>query len=118
MITKLGKELRKLRIDRGLRLYDMAESIGISTAMLSAVETGRKAAPDDLVNRLAKKYKEVASRQADLERLADMTKKEVRMALDSRENATELAVAFARRFRELTDEQIVQVKEVLDAQKR
>lgn len=114
MATKLGKELRKLRIDRGLRLYDMAKEIGLSTAMLSAVETGRKAAPADLIDRLAAHYSEVAARRDELQQLADLTKKEVRMALDERENATELAVAFARRFSQLTDQQIGQMRDVLE----
>lgn len=114
MVTKLGKELRKLRIDRGLRLYDMAKVIDISTAMLSAVETGRKAAPDGLIDRLASHYPEVMARRDALQQLADLTKKEVRMTLDERENATELAVAFARNFSQLTDQQIGQMKLLLE----
>lgn len=113
-VTKLGKELRKIRIDQGLRLYDMAKTIGISAAMLSAVETNRKAAPNDLIERLARHYEVIKLRQTDFERLADLTKKEVRMSLNQRENATELAVAFARRFNKLTDEQIAQITDVLE----
>jgi transcriptional regulator with XRE-family HTH domain len=34
MLTALGKELRKLRIDDGVNMAEMAKALGISTAML------------------------------------------------------------------------------------
>ena len=49
MLTPFGIALRKLRVEKGLRLFDLAEKLGQSTAFLSAVETGRKPIPDGLV---------------------------------------------------------------------
>lgn len=51
-ITRFGKELRKHRIDREEKLKDMAEKLGVSAGYLSAIETGAKRAPDDLVNKV------------------------------------------------------------------
>ncbi|MCF6273715.1 MAG: helix-turn-helix domain-containing protein [Rhodobacteraceae bacterium] len=45
MITDLGKELRKLRIEKDERLYDMSKRIGKSSAFISAVERGDKNPP-------------------------------------------------------------------------
>jgi len=45
MITELGKELRKIRIDKDERLLDMADRLGKSAAFISAVETGKKSPP-------------------------------------------------------------------------
>lgn len=45
-ITGVGNALRKCRADQGKRLVDMAMDLGVSVAMLSAVETGRKPMPD------------------------------------------------------------------------
>ncbi|MCE1192056.1 MAG: helix-turn-helix domain-containing protein [Acidovorax sp.] len=113
-MTNFGKELRKIRLDLGITLFDMASAIGISSAMLSSVETGRKAAPDDLVERLANVYAEVRNQKEKFTRLADQTKKEVRLTLDSREDASELAVAFARNFGQLSQTQISQMMAVFD----
>lgn len=56
MLTEFGKTLRKLRIDKGLLLKDMAGALSISPAYLSAVETGKKAIPEDFVGRIAKLF--------------------------------------------------------------
>ena len=50
--TGFGVLLRKHRLDRGETLYAMAKAVGVSSSFLSAVETGQKAAPDELVNKL------------------------------------------------------------------
>lgn len=113
-MTNFGKELRKIRLDLGITLFDMASAIKISSAMLSSVETGRKAAPDDLVGRLANVYVEVREQKQKFTQLADQTKKEVRLTLDAREDATELAVAFARNFNQLSGTEIGQLMAVFD----
>ena len=43
--TALGKFLRKLRVDRDERLYDMAENVGVSSAFLSGVENAIRRLP-------------------------------------------------------------------------
>ena len=45
MITPIGKFLRKLRIDTGEILKDMAEKLHVSPSFLSAVENGKKKMP-------------------------------------------------------------------------
>lgn len=42
MLTKFGIEVRKLRIDRSMKLADMASGLGVTSAYLSAVENGKK----------------------------------------------------------------------------
>ena len=54
--TALGKELRKLRIDREERLLDMAANLDISVAFLSAVESGRKEPPVTFAERVVARY--------------------------------------------------------------
>uniref|UniRef100_E6VH72 Helix-turn-helix domain protein n=1 Tax=Rhodopseudomonas palustris (strain DX-1) TaxID=652103 RepID=E6VH72_RHOPX len=53
MLNPLGKALRKLRIDRGWLLKDMAQGIGVATSFLSGIETGRKAVPAGFVEKIA-----------------------------------------------------------------
>lgn len=45
-----GKELRKIRKDSGESLHDAAARLGIDICELSAIELGRKAAPESLLN--------------------------------------------------------------------
>jgi transcriptional regulator with XRE-family HTH domain len=45
MLTQLGIFLRKLRLDRGEILKDMAIKLNVSSSFLSAVENGKKRIP-------------------------------------------------------------------------
>ncbi len=112
-LTELGKELRKIRLDRHEVLFDMAGKIGISTAMLSAVETGSKPAPEAFVSRLASCYEEIAQEQERFEELADLTKTQVKLKLEGDEKTTTLMVAFARSVNELNNADIEAMLEVL-----
>ena len=46
MLDKFGTLVRDIRITRSLLLYDMAKTLDISPAELSAIECGRKPVPD------------------------------------------------------------------------
>ena len=56
MVTELGKFLRKLRIEKGELLYDMAQTLGVSSAFLSKVENGKKKPPMKWKEIIAQKY--------------------------------------------------------------
>ncbi|WP_309460957.1 helix-turn-helix transcriptional regulator [Escherichia coli] len=45
MVTSFGKTLRKMRIDRGMVLKNMADLLGVSSAYLSAIELGKSEPP-------------------------------------------------------------------------
>ena len=45
-LDAFGKSVRGVRLARGLLLYDMAKTLDISSAELSAIECGRKPVPD------------------------------------------------------------------------
>lgn len=45
MLTNFGKFCRKLRIDNGELLYDMAKHLNVSSAFLSKVENGKSKPP-------------------------------------------------------------------------
>lgn len=106
MLTALGKDLRKLRIDHGLNMLDMADALKMSTAMLSAVETGRKRVPGDFVDRLIRAYPDLAARSAQLEALVNLANREVRLSLEeATEEDAQLVTELARRFSDLSDVQ-------------
>ena len=114
MTTQLGKELKKLRIDLGINLMEMSKLVGISSAFLSAIETGRKRVPDNFLSILASKFPAVASNRTKFETLINQARNEVRVSLDnaSFEDA-ELATALARRFGNLSQEEKMQISNIL-----
>jgi Zn-dependent peptidase ImmA (M78 family)/transcriptional regulator with XRE-family HTH domain len=96
-LTPFGRELRKLRVDRHLRLYDLGEKLGgVSAAFLSAIETGRKPIPDGFVGKLARALDLSASEVKELRRAKDRTRREVPVDKNN-EDERELIAAFARR---------------------
>lgn len=45
MITSFGERIRELRAQKGVTMQQMAQSLGVSSAYLSALESGRRGAP-------------------------------------------------------------------------
>jgi transcriptional regulator with XRE-family HTH domain len=93
-LTPFGIALRKLRIDHEMRLFDLAEKLGKSTAMLSAIETGRKPIPDGFVVAVSRAMDLTTDELRALRSAKDKTLKEVRvdhLASDQREMIAVLA---------------------------
>ena len=55
-LTELGKFLRKLRIDNGELLKDMAIKLNVTPSFLSMVETGRRSIPKKWEEEIEKIY--------------------------------------------------------------
>jgi transcriptional regulator with XRE-family HTH domain len=103
MLTELGKTLRKLRIDGGLNMAVMAEAMGFSTAMLSAIETGRKRVPGDFIDRLERAYPDLVKQRTQYEALINLANREVRVSLeDASQDDALLVTELARRFSDLS----------------
>lgn len=106
-LTKLGKELRKLRLDRGITLFEMASALDVSSSLLSSVETGKKPATKALMDKLAVTYPEIEANRAFFFALAEETHKEVRIRLENdTPQAKELALVFARNFNTLASSDV------------
>ena len=58
MVTPYGKHIRKIRIDRDMKMTQMAELMGVSKAYISSVENGRR--------RITEKYQELSERALNL----------------------------------------------------
>lgn len=66
MLTEFGKILRKLRVDHDERMIDMAKRINRSQGFLSAIERGRKPAPDGFDDVIIKEYGLTGSQVDDI----------------------------------------------------
>ncbi len=105
-LTPLGKFLRKLRIDRGEILKNMAEKLNVTVSFLSAVETGRKAMPPKWNADICRAYRLAGSDEDAFTKAVAETAPLVEMNLRNlpAESRT-LAVEFARRIDEFSPAQ-------------
>ncbi len=118
MLTSIGRFLRKLRIENGEILKDMAEALGVSSAFLSAVENGKKKMPESWIEKLTATYS-----------FSDDQTEELRAAVIDTNNAVELdlqnttpsnralAISFAREFDSLDEETSKKIFEILQRRK-
>lgn len=112
-MTLLGRILRTLRIERNELLYDMAQKLGVSPAFLSSVETGKKAVPLDWPTKLAKLYNLDPQKTSEIVNAANEVTKQVRLAVsDVNRGKRDLALSFARRFEEMTEEEVAAIQSV------
>ena len=101
-LSQFGKELRKHRVEIGVRLNTLAKEIGVSSSFLSAVETGAKSPSIALVD-----LKLSDADVRTLHELAARDRKSVSVDLEHADtDSRALATAFARKFNSLSQEQI------------
>lgn len=114
MLTYIGKFLRKLRIDNGEILKDMAEKLGVSSAFLSAVENGKKKMPDSWPKKLKDIYSFSKEQEEELQKAIIDTNDMVEIHLqDASASNRNLAISFAREFPSLDDETSEKILDML-----
>ena len=116
-LTELGKFLRIFRIEKGLSLREMAHCVGVSASMLSAVETGKKNAPISLIDNIYDymcKYKySIDYRDFTCIARFSMDRVVIKLRDLTSENAS-LSVDFAGKIKELDEESLREISEILD----
>lgn len=118
MCTILGTFLRRLRLQHGERLKDMADNLHVSSAFLSAVENGKKKMPDSWYNKLASLYGLSDEQQEDLRTAVIESGETVALNIkDISSSNRELALCFARHFDSLDEETSKQIFALLKRKK-
>lgn len=112
MTTEIGKELRKLRIDRDERLLDMSERLDRSSAFISAVERGTKTPPNGFEELVIKAYQLAGDAAATMRRAADRSRKAFTVEAQSA-LARDTAGLMARRMNSLSDDDLKSIFEIL-----
>ncbi|ENZ77831.1 MULTISPECIES: helix-turn-helix domain-containing protein [Ralstonia] len=94
-LTPFGKAVRKARLDAEVTLSDMAAALDVTSAFLSALETGRKKIPPQLAERVEAYFDKQGVHTEKLQPLADVSNKSV--SLDGLSPQHQMMVAgFAR----------------------
>jgi transcriptional regulator with XRE-family HTH domain len=111
-LTPFGIAIRKLRLDKGMRLLDLAALLRKSAAYVSAIETGRKPIPDGYVLEVARAMNLSTNELSVIRKAADRSRKTVaieRLPEDQRE----LVAAFARRIDKVPPEIMSELKKTI-----
>lgn len=99
MLTPFGKAIRKIRIDHAVTLKDVADLVGVSSAYLSGIETGRKPLTSDFVEKLLNVWNVEPAEESALVAAAAQHISEVRINPEGKSSAEmEVAMMFARKF--------------------
>lgn len=115
MLTSLGKFLRKLRIDEGEILRDMAAKLDVTVSFLSAVENGKKRMPSLWNGKICELYHLNPSQKEAFTAAIAETEEVLQMNFAGVDQGRrELAVSFARRFSEIDDTQAETIRRILE----
>ena len=114
MLTKFGKEMRKLRIDAHMTIAKMAEKIDMCAATISLIERGNHNINPKVLNKILSVFDLPESRKEHLKRLAYESNKSITIDLsNSHDKSKELVATFATRFEALNEDDIRQIMEIL-----
>ena len=114
MITSVGRFLRKLRIDNGEILRDMADKLKVSSAFLSAVENGKKKVPEAWIPKLEELYSLTSEQMEELRAAIVESSDTVEINIHNASIPNrQLAVSFARQFDTLDEETAKKLFDIL-----
>lgn len=104
MLTNFGKFCRKLRIDRGELLYDMAKRLHVSSAFLSKVENGKSKPPTEWEAVLSSEYGLTKEQQEELSECIDEARRREVIDISAlRQDDKDMMFAFARKLNAMGD---------------
>lgn len=115
MLTNFGKFCRKLRIDNGKLLLDMARELGVSSAFLSKVENGKAKPPVEWNAVISNNYNLTEGQKRELAILieGERSKKTVKIP-DISEDDSELMLAFARKLGSMSESDKINLRKKFD----
>ena len=112
-MTKFGIFVRKLRLDKGIRLRDMAKDLGISPAYLSAMETGHKDIPDSLADKISSVYNLSIEQIKELKHSIILSKQKICITTGQIAWKNEIVSKLREKLDNLSEEQQFKIIEVL-----
>lgn len=115
MKGRLAKFLRKLRIENDEYLKDMALKTGVSISFLSAVENETKKITESLIKKIVDSYKLTEAQEEELRIASIEANNETTIYLDKlNDSQIELAYKFARRIKNIDEDTLLKIKNILE----
>lgn len=114
-LTPFGKAVRKYRVDSGETQMEVAEALGVSIAFWSAIETGKKNVPPDLLQKVISHFEILGDEAEKLQMLSWVSQRDVKINMQNMsDRSRELVVGFARKFSSLDEEKQQKLRDLLD----
>ena len=117
-ISEYGEFLKHLRIDRREMLKNMAGKLGLNSSYLSAIESGNRDIPPDLTDKICNAYGLSVEQRNELkgaELKTDRKLVQIDMEkINSNLLAKEVVLDFAGKAASLTDNQLEEIKKILN----
>lgn len=111
MLTQLGIFFRKLRLDSGEIMKEMADKLNVSASFLSAVENGKKKMPDSWYKCIINLYDLDKDKQNELMQAIEESQKFIEINLeDLSVDKKRLAFSFARELQNMGKEDVDKMK--------
>lgn len=111
MLTKFGKTLRIIRLERNEKLKDMAGKLKITPSYLSSVENGKKPITKEFVDRIFSFYDFNGEEKDKIEEAYVKTSHSITIFFDDKEE--ELCILFYKNFYNLSKKQKKEIKKIL-----
>lgn len=114
MLTRFGKFCRKLRIDKGELLKDMADKLNVTPSYLSAVENGKRNIPNEWIYQLSDLYSLNDIDRLEIKKAAEESQQNIKIDLKSYNGEDRnLMMALAREFKDFDEETKDSLKQML-----
>lgn len=119
MVTGYGKILRKIRIDEGEVLGDMAKRLKISIAYLSSIENGDRNLPKNFTTKIVNEYSLKRNVRIQLEKAEEEYVRETKISFKSVSPIKrQTALIFARTFNNMNDDDMKEIKMLLERKEK
>lgn len=116
-LTEFGKFIRKYRIDHNILLKQMADKLEVSSAFLSAVETGVKAIPMNFEEKILAQFSFSDDERHGLFQSVDSSRTQATIQVPNNKLDQQVLGAFCRQFDSLSKEQKKKIIDVLNGGK-
>ncbi len=115
MVTELGKEIRKLRIDKEENLSSMSKKLGISISYLSAIENGLREVPSNFIDKLSDIYHLSEEEKETFTKAEASSATKTEISLNSALLEQKMLVfTLSRKLKELTSDECSKIMEYLE----
>jgi transcriptional regulator with XRE-family HTH domain len=114
VLTLFGKFSRKLRIDHGELLKEMADKLGVTSSYLSAVENGKRNVPREWVDKITNLYSLNKEQYNELKEAVQGSQINLKIDLKGLNSEEKhIMMALAREFKELNEDDKSKIKNIL-----
>ena len=114
--TKFGELVRIIRIRHHEVMGDMAKKLGLKLPFLSAIESGKKNVPADLITKIIECYHLSAEEEQELIQAAEESRTQYKIStIGAGISQRKAALQFARSFDKMDDETALRVLELLSS---